>query len=99
MQGLEDLGRVRLSQNSYFHDFLYSEIADFYGIPNIPANPELATSTGRKLCEQLLEPLQSTWYEEFPRVRVDGYFRSASGGSTQHSVAADGRTASRRVRS
>ena len=42
MRGLEELGRVRLSTNFYFRDFLYSEIADFYGIPNIPAQPDLA---------------------------------------------------------
>ncbi len=61
MRGLEDLGRVRLSRNFYLRDFLYSEIADFYAIPNIPDNPELAISTGRRLCEELLEPLQATF--------------------------------------
>ena len=42
MRGLEDLGRVRLSANFYLRDFLYSEIANFYGIPNIPDDPDLA---------------------------------------------------------
>ena len=55
MRGLEDLGRVRLSPNFYLRDFLYSEIANFYGVPNMPENPELAIATGRKLCEELLE--------------------------------------------
>lgn len=72
MRGLEDLGRVRLSQNFYFRDFLYSEIADFYGIPNIPDNPELAISTGRRLCEELLEPLQAT----FGRLGIRSGYRS-----------------------
>ena len=59
MRGLEDLGRVRLSANFYLRDFLYSEIANFYGIPNIPDDPDLAIAAGRKLCEALLEPLQA----------------------------------------
>ena len=61
MRGLENLGRVRLSRNFFLRDFLYSEIANFYGVPNIPEDPELAIATGRKLCETLLEPLQATF--------------------------------------
>ena len=61
MKGLEDLGRVRLSENFYFRDFLLSEIANFYGLPNIPENPDLAIANGRKLCEELLEPLQAAF--------------------------------------
>ena len=57
MKGLEALGRVRLSESFYMRDFLYSEIANFYGIPNIPDDPDLAIAAGRKLCEELLEPL------------------------------------------
>ena len=41
MRGLEELGRVRLSPNFYMRDFLYSEIANFYTIPNIPEYPDL----------------------------------------------------------
>ena len=73
MRGLEDLGRVRLSPNFYLRDFLYSEIANFYGVPNIPENPELAISTGRKLCEVLLEPLQAT----FGRIGIRSGYRAA----------------------
>jgi hypothetical protein len=61
MRALEDLGRVRLSSNFFMRDFLYSEIADFYGIPNIPVDPDAAILAGRRLCEELLEPLQSTF--------------------------------------
>ena len=39
---LENLGRVRLSRSFFMRDFLYSEIANFYGIPNIPEDPDLA---------------------------------------------------------
>jgi hypothetical protein len=73
MPGLEDLGRVRLSANFYMRDFLYSEIANFYGIPNIPTDPDLAILAGRQLCETLLEPLQAT----FGRIAVRSAFRSA----------------------
>jgi hypothetical protein len=37
MRALEDLGRVRPSRNSFQRDFLYSEIAGFYGIRNCRA--------------------------------------------------------------
>ena len=58
VKSLEDLGRVRLSENFFMRDFLYSEVANLYGIPNIPDDPDLAIETGRALCENLLEPLQ-----------------------------------------
>ena len=61
MKGLEDLGRVRLSRNFFFREFLHSEIADFYRIPNIPDDPDLAIEAGRRLCEELLEPLEATF--------------------------------------
>lgn len=61
MRALEDLGRVRLSRNFFLRDFLYSEIAGFYGIPNIPFDPGAAILAGRRLCEELLEPLQATF--------------------------------------
>lgn len=61
MRGLERLGRVRLSKSFYFRDFLYSEIGSFYGIPNIPDDPDLAIAAGRRLCEELLEPLRASF--------------------------------------
>jgi hypothetical protein len=51
MHGLEEFGRVRLSANFYMRDCLYSEIASFYGIPNIPEDPDLAIEVGSRLCE------------------------------------------------
>ena len=72
MKGLEELGRVRLSKSFYMRDFLYSEIANVYGIPNIPDDPDLAVAAGRQLCEELLEPLNST----FGRVAVRSAYRS-----------------------
>ena len=64
---------MRLSESFYLRDFLYSEIASFYGIPNIPDRPDLAVRVGRRLCETLLEPLQST----FGRIAVRSGYRSA----------------------
>ena len=72
MKGLEDLGRVRLSKNFFFRDFLHSEIADFYRIPNIPDDPDLAIEVGRRLCAQLLEPLEAT----FGRLHIRSGYRS-----------------------
>jgi len=42
VKSLETLGRVRLSQSFYMRDFLYSEISNYYGIPNIPDYPDIA---------------------------------------------------------
>jgi hypothetical protein len=69
---LETLGRVRLSPNFFMRDFLYSEIANFYGIQNIPDDPDLAIEVGKVLCERLLEPLHST----FGRVVIRSAYRS-----------------------
>ena len=49
VNALEELGRERLSQSFFMRDFLYSEIANFYGVSNIPEDPDLALSVGRKL--------------------------------------------------
>jgi len=73
MRGLEDFGRARLSANFFMRDFLYSEIADFYGVPNIPTDPGLAIAAGTRLCEELLEPLQRT----FGRIAIRSGYRSA----------------------
>ena len=51
---LEQLGRVKLSKNYQFRQFLSSEIATAYGVPNIPDDPDLAIDAGRQLCEHIL---------------------------------------------
>ncbi|WP_199351081.1 hypothetical protein [Haliangium ochraceum] len=38
-------------------DMLYSEVANFHGIPNIPEDPDLAIEAGSNLCERVLEPI------------------------------------------
>lgn len=72
MKALEDLGRVRLSKSFFMRDFLYSEIANFYGKPNIPDDPDLAVANGSRLCEELLEPLNAT----FGRIAIRSGYRS-----------------------
>jgi hypothetical protein len=69
---LEDLGRIRLSRSFFMRDFLYSEIANFYGVPNMPEYPDVAIEVGRKLCEELLEPLNAT----FGRIAIRSAYRS-----------------------
>lgn len=69
---LDRLGRERLSKSFFMRDFLYSEIANFYGVPNLPSDPDLALAAGRRLCGELLEPLQ----EQFGRISIRSAFRS-----------------------
>lgn len=69
---LENLGRVRLSENFFFREFLYSEVGNYYRISNIPVDPEFAIENGMKLCTELLEPLQ----KQFGRVFVRSGYRS-----------------------
>ncbi|SON56404.1 hypothetical protein HDIA_2863 [Hartmannibacter diazotrophicus] len=72
MWSLETLGRVRLSESFFMRDFLYSEIAATYGLNNSPTDPDLAIEAGRRLCEDLLEPLQAT----FGRIAIRSAYRS-----------------------
>ncbi len=72
MQALEELGRIRLSKNFFMRDFLHSEISQFYSIPNIPDDPDLAIEAGTRLCEELLEPLMA----RFGRLSIRSAFRS-----------------------
>lgn len=74
VKGLEELGRVRLSPNFFMRDFLYSEIANCHGMPNIPDNPDLAIEVGRHLCVELLEPLNAM----FGRLAIRSSYRSCT---------------------
>jgi hypothetical protein len=75
VDALENLGRIRLSPSFFMRDFLYSEIANFYGVQNIPEDPDLAIEVGKELCAQLLEPLQLA----FGRVAIRSAYRSPTG--------------------
>jgi len=69
---LEELGRVRLSRTFFMRDFLHSEIGNLYGVSNVPEKPDLAILSGKRLCEELLEPLQAT----FGRLAIRSAYRS-----------------------
>ncbi len=69
---LEEFGRVRLSKYFYMRNFLYSEIGNFYGVPNLPENPDLAIAAGRKLATELLDPL----FETFGAIAIRSGYRS-----------------------
>jgi hypothetical protein len=72
VRSAEALGRVRLSRSFFMRDFLYSEIATMHRLSNVPENPDLAVATGRRLCGELLEPLQAT----FGRIAIRSAYRS-----------------------
>src|ERR1044072_8574864 len=72
VQSLTDLGRVRLSKTFFMRDMLHSEIAQVHGLLNAPNNPDLAIAAGKRLCEELLEPLQ----DEFGRIAIRSAYRS-----------------------
>jgi hypothetical protein len=71
---LTELGRVRLSEHFFAREMLYSEVANFHGMPNLPDDPETFIAAGRQLCEQLLEPLHAA----FGHVTVRSAFRSVA---------------------
>ena len=72
VRSLEDFGRIRLSQSFYMRDFLHSEIAEIHGISNVPDDPELCVEAGRRLCRDLLEPLNRS----FGRIAIRSAYRS-----------------------
>ena len=80
MKALEKLGRVRLSEHFFMREMLYSEIANFHGIPNIPDDPDLAIAAGTRLCEELLEPLHAI----FGHVSIRSAFRSVEVNTCGH---------------
>lgn len=71
---LENFGRERLSKSFFMRDFLYSEIAQIEGIPNIPDDPELAIIAGKALCQNVLEPIQ----KQLGRISIRSAYRSCA---------------------
>lgn len=69
---LSEFGRVRLSKTFFMRDFLFSDIASIHGFNNVPDDPDLAIAAGKRLCEDLLEPLQDV----FGRIAIRSAFRS-----------------------
>lgn len=72
VRGLEALGRVRLSKSFFMRDMLYSEVANVFGLQNIPDDPDLAIAAATQLCENLLEPLQ----DRFGRISIRSAYRA-----------------------
>lgn len=70
---LVEFGRTQLSKSFFMRDFLFSDIAAIHGLANTPDDPELAIQAGRRLCEELLEPLQ----DAFGRLAIRSAYRSA----------------------
>ena len=83
-ESLEKLGRVRLSKYFFMRDFLYSEIGNYYGIPNIPTNPRLAIETGKRLCTDLLDPIVETFGPIVVRSSYRGEEVNAVGNEKNH---------------
>ncbi|WP_191085326.1 hypothetical protein [Roseococcus microcysteis] len=74
VKALEAFGRERLSRTFFMRDFLHSDISQIHGIPNVPDDPDLAIQAGRRLCQELLEPLQN----HFGRLAIRSAFRAAA---------------------
>ncbi len=74
VDALEKLGRVQLSKSFFMREFLYSEISQIEGIPNIPDDPDLAIAAGKNLCEKVLEPIQ----EALGRISIRSAYRSCA---------------------
>ncbi|NNK77819.1 MAG: hypothetical protein HKP40_03815 [Litoreibacter sp.] len=68
----EELDQVQLSKSFHMRDFLASDIAEFYGLPNIPENPDIAIRAAARLCQDLLEPLQ----ERYGKLSIRAAYRS-----------------------
>ncbi len=72
VDALTEFGRVRLSKSFFMRDMLHSEIAQVHGLLNAPDDPDLAIEAGKRLCEELLEPLQ----DKFGRIAIRSAYRS-----------------------
>jgi len=69
---LTELGRVRLSEHFFMREMLYSEVGNYHGVPNVPADPDLAVAVGRQLATLILEPLKAA----FGHVTIRSAYRS-----------------------
>lgn len=84
---LAEFGRVRLSENFFMRDFLFSDIAAIHGLQNIPDDPDLAIAAGTQLCERLLEPLQAA----FGRIAIRSAYRSSEVNAFGNRLQAEGK--------
>lgn len=71
---LTELGRERLSEHVFMREMLYSEVANFHSLANMPDDPELALQVGRKIATGIIEPLKAA----FGHVSIRSAYRSPS---------------------
>ncbi|MEM9708425.1 MAG: hypothetical protein AAF871_06485 [Pseudomonadota bacterium] len=94
---LEAFGRIRLSRYFYVRNFLYSEIANVYGLSNLPDDPDLFLSAGQSLARNLLDPLVET----FGPIEIRSAHRApqvnALGNARGHSCSTNERTAANHI--
>jgi hypothetical protein len=69
---LTELGRTQLSRSFFMREMLYSEVAMIHGLNNAPDFPDLAVEAGKRLCGDVLEPLQERW----GRIAIRSAYRS-----------------------
>lgn len=72
VRSLEKFGREQLSPSFFMRDFLYSEISQIERIPNIPDEPDIAIEVGKRLCLDVLEPIQA----RFGRISIRSAYRA-----------------------
>lgn len=68
-------------------DFLFSDIAAIHGLTNVPNDPERAIAAGKKLCSELLEPIQDI----FGRIAIRSAFRSTEVNGFGNAMQRDGK--------
>jgi hypothetical protein len=97
VEALTELGRVRLSKTFFMRDMLHSEIGQIHGLSNVPDDPDLAIAAGKRLCEELLEPLQDHW----GRIAIRSAYRSrevnALGNAKGYSCASNEKNAAHHI--
>ncbi len=90
----EEFGRARLSRSFFMRDFLYREISNVHGIPNLPGDPGLAIAAGSRFCQDLL---QAT----FGRLTVRSAYRTramnALGNARHYNCASNARNYARHI--
>jgi hypothetical protein len=94
---LEKFGRIRLSP-SFCATFSTARSPTTMGHPMSPENPDLAVEVGKRLCEELLEPLNAT----FGRIAIRSAYRSptvnALGNEKGHNCASNDKNHAEHIR-
>ncbi|VVE22898.1 hypothetical protein [Pandoraea anhela] len=70
---LTEFGRIQLSEHFFMREMLYSEVGNFYAVPNIPDDPALVAEVATQLAVNVLEPLRSA----FGHINIRSAYRSS----------------------